>query len=237
MPTLHSWIIFDADNTLWEVESLYDAARRRLCEYVERCGHDAAQVQSFQQERDKELYRTYGYSACRFARSFEDTLLHYIPTASDPMVRDVRGLALAVFTQSAAIADAADILVESLVPRYKLGIVTAGEKWVQERRIGEFPLRSRFTAIEVVESKDMAVFTGFCERNRVERASSWVIGDSLKSDIIPAVQAGLNAVLVNVKNWRMVEHGELEVPAGVVTVKGLRDLLKEGPFVGLAQKE
>jgi hypothetical protein len=91
-----AWIIFDADNTLWAIEHLYDAAREALVHYLSAEGCDAKQVEEYQRMRDKELHKTYGYSARRFARSFEDTLLRFFRNALDESVRHVRQLALNV---------------------------------------------------------------------------------------------------------------------------------------------
>jgi hypothetical protein len=48
-----SWIIFDADNTLWTVEHLYDTARAQMCVYLGELGIDPAQAEAFQRERDR----------------------------------------------------------------------------------------------------------------------------------------------------------------------------------------
>src|SRR4051794_889967 len=129
------WIIFDADNTLWSIEHLYDDARRQLCAYVAAQGFSEADVEVFQQDRDQRLHATYGYSACRFARSFEDTLLHFLPASTDSTVRHVRFLALNVFERKAEPAEGLEDVLRSVHTRYNLGLLTAGERWVQERRL------------------------------------------------------------------------------------------------------
>jgi putative hydrolase of the HAD superfamily len=177
-----AWIIFDADNTLWPIEHLYDEAREEMCAFLSTKGVNIEEARTFQERRDKELHETYGYSACRFARSFEDTILRFLPDSTPEDVRHVRRLALDVFAKRAQPADGLEELLERLRPTYSLGIITAGERWVQERRLADFHLRNLFAKVEVVEKKSEAVFRDFCKENRVDPGNSYVVGDSLRSD-------------------------------------------------------
>jgi putative hydrolase of the HAD superfamily len=220
------WIIFDADNTLWLIEHLYDEARRELCRYVHTKGAAEADVDKFQRARDQELYASYGYTACRFARSFEDTILHFAPSAVPDEIRHARSLALSVFERQATPVGGLDALLKTLRPHYVFGVITAGERWVQERRLKDFPLREMFDAIRIVERKDSGEFLRFCDEYGIDRARSWVVGDSLKSDVLPAQEAGLRAVWVRAANWTAVEGTTAAVPLGIVAIETLADLAK-----------
>lgn len=217
------WLIFDADNTLWAVEQLYDQARESMCMFLAGKGIPMDQAMIFQQDRDKTLYQTYGYSACRFARSFEDTLLHFCPNPPAEDVRQVRRLALDVFEQPAQLADGLDRLLEVLSLRYHLGIITAGERWVQERRLNNFHLRHLFAAIEIVESKNESVFRTFCARHLVDPGVSCVIGDSFRSDILPARAAGLRPIWCRSANWDLENTGD-DIPSDVLIIDRLAEL-------------
>ena len=222
----NSWIIFDADNTLWAIEHFYNESRDRMCDYLSSMGLDPSIAKEFQLTRDAELHATYGYSACRFARSFEDTLLHFIPGADAASIRHVRGIALEVFERTAVPVDGLEALLDRLsAAQYTLGVITAGERWVQERRLSDFHLRHRFAVIEIVESKNESVFRGFVQRNHVDASTSWVVGDSLASDVIPARKAGMCAVLVDSTNWAHIEGHSDQVPDDVPVIESLTDLL------------
>jgi putative hydrolase of the HAD superfamily len=226
MNALQRWVIFDADNTLWAIEPLYDEARARLCDYLSDFGISKQDTENYQHERDRQLHATYGYSACRFARSFEDTILHFISEAAATQVRHVRQIALDVFEKRAVLSPGLQELIDKLVPNYGLGIITAGERWVQERRLSDFHLRDRFSAIEIVESKDAAVFQRFIEKHGINGAISWVIGDSVNSDVLPARAAGLRAVLLSAANWDRVEGTVTALPADVPTISCLLEFLE-----------
>ena len=73
------WVFFDGDNTLWHIEALYDHARHELVEYIRQFGADSDEIEEFQRLEDKRLFGELGYSATRFATSFENTLRQFIP--------------------------------------------------------------------------------------------------------------------------------------------------------------
>lgn len=219
------WVIFDADNTLWQVESLYDDARRQLTEILAARGANSAVVAEIQQAIDHDLYQTLGYSAQRFPTSFERTLLHFFPDSSEEERSRIRGIAERVFGQPAVAHHALDKVLSKLKVHYRLGILTAGENWVQQSRLQQFSHRHHFTAAEVVAHKDAGTFLNFAQKHEVDRSRSWMVGDSLRSDIIPAHAAGLNCILVASHNWRRVEMEQMNVPDYVYRVDDLTDIL------------
>lgn len=205
-----NWVIFDADNTLWDIEHLYDNARNELCHFLEDKGFDRHQIENFQRNRDVELCSTYGYSACRFARSFEDTVIEYLGgSCKNDDVIHVRKIALDVFEKKPKYDDSLNLIFDELKQRrFKIGLLTAGEKWVQEKRIAEFHLTNEIDAIDVVEKKTKEVISDFIVNNKIDRKHSWMVGDSLKSDIKPSIDSGLKAVWYKNHNWKENENQE-----------------------------
>jgi putative hydrolase of the HAD superfamily len=227
------WVIFDADNTLWDVESLYNSARNSFCKYAleainsageNKAGHVTLELlEKAQHQRDIQLYKTYGYSSARFARSFEDTLLFFMPYAAQDAIIHVRYLAQNTFDQRPHLADNLETILSQLAEAYSLAIITAGEKWVQEKRIAEFHLRDKFKEILVVERKTAQVFRNFCVEHGIPAECCWVVGDSVRSDIRPAIDAGLKAIHIQATNWA-VEHEPL--PLGVESVTVLNEIVE-----------
>jgi len=221
------WVIFDADNTLWKLEPLYNTARTTMAAYVSGlCSASASQIEEYQQDRDKQLREHYGYSASRFARSFEDTVLHFVQTAEPEHVRHVRALAEGVFAAKAEIFSDVEIVLRSLyAEHWHLGLLTAGEKWVQDKRIAEFHLQEIFHAIDVVEQKNEEEFRRFCKRHKIDPDQCWVVGDSKRSDILPATRAGLKAILIPNENWAAVEAAIDIDEATYTAVRRIKDIL------------
>src|SRR5258705_13588852 len=145
-------------------------------------------VEAFQRETDKKLEALYGYSASRFARSFEDTLINYLGTPEADEIRHVRRLAEDVFRTKAAIYPGVEEVLRTLrADHWKLAIITAGEEWVQKKRLSEFHLENIFDEIIIVERKSSSEFSNFCRDRKFDPVGSWVVGDSLRSDILPAI--------------------------------------------------
>jgi predicted acylesterase/phospholipase RssA/FMN phosphatase YigB (HAD superfamily) len=220
------WIIFDADNTLWQAETLYNQARQRLCSYVaEHCEASKEEIERFQRSTDKSLEPVYGYSAARFARSFEDTYKNFVPAPEADALRHVRKLAEDVFANKAEPFDGVELVLRSLHQAgFKLGLITAGEEWVQRKRLGEFHLEGIFHAVAIVERKSAETFKNFCSVYKAELDHTVVVGDSLRSDIEPAKKAGLKAILVKHPNWAEVENRDSSTKPDLV-LEGINDLL------------
>ena len=216
-----AWALLDADNTLWHVEPLYDRARARLVQLLADQGADAHAADAFQRKRDAQIFETLGYSDKRFEQSFVDTLHHCAPRSAGPQVeRKVRALARGALSSPAEVDPDAEQAIDLLRRYYKLGMITAGDRHIQQRRIKEFPYIWAFDAIRCVPAKTTDVFDRFCVEHGVDRSRSVVIGDSLRSDILPAIKAGLTPIWVRNPNWHAVEN-QSAAPAGVTAADRL----------------
>lgn len=218
------WVIFDADNTLWHVEDLYDRARAQLVSLLEKYGADPVATDRKQRDRDLQLYERFGYSPKRFETSFNETTYQLLPASTarylEPAVRDI---ARSVFLSPARPDKDLPAALDRLAGTYGLAIVTAGDAAIQARRLREFPYTNRFAAVEIVAEKTGEIFDYFCRSNAVERLKSFVVGDSLRSDILPAIEAGLNAVWCHSPNWREHEIGRHVLPPSVAIANSLRE--------------
>lgn len=241
---LFPWAIFDADNTLWDVESLYDHARTEFATLVkERLTLDQSveDIEEKQNEIDRKLNFAFGYSADRFARSFEETILDYLnerdvhglDEQTQKLIHKSRGIAAQVFQRRACLyQDTVSALTRARARGYKVAIYTAGERWVQEQRIERSGLRTISDAVEIVDRKTPETLEEFCLKWRVDKAQSYVVGDSLKSDIEPAHALGLRNIRISNPNWNKTEDSDVSPDQEVVrltdAVKAMRDLGTSG---------
>lgn len=219
----NQWIIFDGDNTLWHVEELYDKARKEMCALLADFGIDLDDADEFQRARDAQLFNSMGYSKKRFPQSFEDTLRHFVPGASPITLACARGAAEAVFSSLARPVDDVDAILAHLGSSYKLALLTAGEQQVQELRLAAFGRSHCFEVIRIVEKKTSVMLAAFAKEHGMPIASTWMIGDSLRSDIVPATEVGMKAVLVETPNWHPVETGRLKLPIGILSARSLAE--------------
>lgn len=215
--------MFDGDNTLWHIESLYDQARQNLVRFVERLGANANHVEGFQRSEDKRLFSVLGYSAERFATSFRHTLIKFFPNATEADLAHVSNMAYSVFDSPAVVDPDAPIVLGTLKLGYRLALLTAGERWVQQRRLNTFAFLRCFDFVQIVKRKNIEVFQTLVRDLDLSPEMSWVVGDSLRSDAIPALQAGLNAILVANHNWVEVERDDYH-PHKLRVVDRLREV-------------
>jgi phosphoglycolate phosphatase-like HAD superfamily hydrolase len=91
-------------------------------------------------------------------------------------------LAERVFGQKARFVEDAELVLRSLHANgFRLGLLTAGEAWVQQKRIAEFHLQGIFHAVEVVEKKTADEFRAFCKKHAIDKDQCWVVGE-IKSE-------------------------------------------------------
>jgi len=180
------WVIFDADNTLWDLEDLYNRAKRDLCSFKAFRGFDPEDVADYQQRRDLELFEKYGRTPRRFPQSFVDTLLHFHPAPKLEEVEYVWKMGTAVFQKRANPYPGVAQALEFLSRRAYIAILTGGQKDVQHNRLTNFPYLKFVDEWEIVPRKDPASFRRFLDVKKINPRQSWMIGDSLRSDIIPA---------------------------------------------------
>lgn len=227
----NKWVIFDADNTLWDLESLYDRAREEFCRYVldtleksdgnRKSYASLSSIENAQRHRDLQLYVSLSYSSGPFAKSFEDTIAFFIPAVEPQKIAHVRQIAMNVFEQTATIPEDLESVLAHLEQTFKLAILTGGDEAVQKRRLSDFRLKDRFDVVEIVPKKTAEVFERFCQTHGVDRTKSWVVGDSIRSDILPAREIGLRAIHLKAPNWAAEEA---EIPNEVTSIQRLSQL-------------
>jgi|GEM_PF-1641233 len=213
------WVIFDGDNTLWQTEQLYDEARERFCRVLIAQGHDSAAVRGALIRSDARWYPVFGYSANRFFRSLEDTFCEVAGFPDQPeSVRRFQALKAevhAILHGKARLAPAVELVLRSLhMAGYQLALMSAGDDWLQQKRIREFHLGGMFRLIEIVPERNVAALCALCGRAGIDPTCSWLIGDGLRADILPAVAAGLGAIWVPAPRWEPdMDEGQTLVPS------------------------
>ena len=214
------WVIFDGDNTLWDLESLYNDARVTLCELVAGGEITTKAVDAYQRDHDRKLHAEMGYSPKRFPRSFADTATRFLGQG-DPRIEAARSLGETVFSAVAATPDDLDSCLTELAKTHRLALLTAGDHEIQTMRLQHFGRHAYFDAMKVVERKDVTALVAFLVEIGADPAQSWMVGDSIRSDIIPAIASGLRAIHMEADNWHEVEIAGNQLPAEAHVAKSL----------------
>ena len=120
---------------------------------------------------------------------------------------------------------AARSILERLKSRYRLVLLTQGDQAVQEKRIAESGLADLFERTEIVSRKTVDVLRRLLRELEADPAETWFVGNSIASDVNPAVSAGLHAVWVDAHVWEHERREGLLRSTLVHPAKKLEDVL------------
>jgi putative hydrolase of the HAD superfamily len=198
-------IYLDLDDLQIINEALYDEARMGLTGLIQGYGLSAKfnvsakQVGDAIDRVDSEMVKTHGYSRKRYPATYEAVVKEFIPDADEQTVSLARSFAEAVFERAAPVKPGVPEAIDLLHADYRLYIITAGDPSVQEKRIAALPYRDKFTEIFIVSKKDAETYADILKKTGNASEESVMMGDSLKSDVIPAVEAGMHGVFIPAK--------------------------------------
>jgi putative hydrolase of the HAD superfamily len=159
---------------------------------------------------ERECIVTHGYGLHSFARALERTFERLSVRPITPELRDqIHGFTRTIADHPLELLPEVTQTLEYLSGRHRLILVTKGAVVEQSRKIERSELKSHFAATEIVAEKDAAVYHSLVEKHSLTHDSTWMIGNSPRSDINPALAAGLHAVFVPHGNTWILEHDEV----------------------------
>ena len=206
-------VLIDLDNTLLETQALYTAAEADLQHLIEALsGARASDVADEIQRRKLSLFERYGYDPGMLPRAFEEALIAFVPAANDDDILHAHQLGERIFQEEARLKEGVTEAVRILAEHFVLYLVTVGNEDVQIQRIETLPFRDLFKEIFIVPDKNADTYRIVLRQCNLAPDEAVMIGDSLKSDIIPAVEAGLTAIHIPGENWHGREMHGLEAP-------------------------
>jgi putative hydrolase of the HAD superfamily len=232
-------VIFDGDDTLWETEWLYDRARADAASIVEAEGLPADQWEGIERKLDVANVARFGLSRMRFPTSCVEAYRRVAELSgsevSDPVERRIWTAAEAVFYATAPTVPGARHVLTAVRRIYRTVLLTQGESEVQRHRIASSGLADLFDAVHVVEAKTAALFAATLAASAAEPSASWMIGNSVRSDINPAVASGMNAIWVDAHVWEherscdLVASDAVHLAETLDAVPSILTAAREGP--------
>jgi putative hydrolase of the HAD superfamily len=203
-------LLFDADDTLWENNVYFERAITAFINYLDHRTHSPEQVREALNEAEHETIRAHGYGLVNFTRSL---MLCYERLADGPVsgrqYEQIRSFAQSIADQEMELLPGVKDLLPELASRHRLILVTKGSQTEQADKLARSGLAPCFTGVEIVREKNTAAYQDVIERYRCTPQTTWMIGNSPKSDINPALAAGLHAIFIFHKDTWMLEHAEI----------------------------
>jgi putative hydrolase of the HAD superfamily len=210
-----SVLIFDADDTLWENNIYFESAFDDFVEFLAHSSLTAPQVRDVLNEIELVNSKIHGYGSRNFGRNLQQAYQHLAEREIRPDdLEHVMSLAERILGQPIELIEGVEETLEELSERHQLALFTKGHPDEQRMKVDRSGLGRHFSYTGIVKEKDSPAYLRLIEENRFPVEHSWMIGNSPKSDINPALEAGLGAVLVpHARTW-VLEHQELRAPAG-----------------------
>ncbi|MBI3207436.1 MAG: HAD family hydrolase [Candidatus Solibacter usitatus] len=218
-------LLIDADDTLWENNIYFERAFARFCEYLDHSVFDDETVRGLLDEVELVNIRLHGYGSANFGRNMIEcfhNLAERPVTAADD--EHIRGIARGINDHALEILEGVPETLEYLASRHHVVMVTKGDAAEQTCKIDQSGLRALFCDVVILREKDAQTYRNVVTKHGMDQDLTWMIGNSPKSDINPAMQAGIGAVYVpHPRTWHL-EHQEI-VPCGRLhVVEKFRDL-------------
>ncbi|PAW94337.1 HAD family hydrolase [Mucilaginibacter sp. MD40] len=189
-------IAFDADDTLWVNEPYFRASEEKFCALLSEYAS--------QHELERELFKTeienlalYGYGIKGFVLSMIETALKVsCNTVTSAIVEQITELGKQMLNQPIELLEGVEQVLQTLKDKYRLVVATKGDLLDQERKLKRSGLSSYFHHIEIMSEKDDANYLKLLKHLDVKADEFLMIGNSLKSDILPVLNIGGHGVHV-----------------------------------------
>lgn len=202
-------LLIDADDTLWENNIYFERATETFVDFLNHSTLKPSQVRAVIDE----VERTMGYGSASFAHSLQETYLRLAEReVNDEDILRVRRFALQIAEHPIQIIKGVPETLAYLAPRHELILLTKGQQEEQQVKIDGSGLRDYFQHILIVPEKDVETYQRLVHELELDPQRAWMIGNSPRSDINPALRAGLNAVFIPHEHTWDMERQEIRQP-------------------------
>ena len=207
-------LFFDADDTLWENSLYFERAIADFITFLDHRSHTPAEVRDVLNRCERTTIAAHGYGLKSFQRSLTACFEQLAATPLTSMTHSrLEAFATRIATQEIELLPDVHSTLETLSSRHRLILVTKGDPSEQIDKLHRSGLHTIFSDVEVPVEKDEALYRALLLHHNSPPATTWMIGNSPRSDINPALAAGLHAVfLPHTATW-VLEDEVLRRPA------------------------
>ena len=203
-------LLIDADDTLWENNIYFEQAITDFISFLNHRHYTPDEVRHVLYDVERENIQKHGYGMHSFAGAL---VICFEKLSEEPVTPElhetIRNIAFKIAEHPMEILPCVPETLAELSQRHSLFMVTKGNFAEQTRKVERSGLKEYFTAIEVVAEKHAGIYRGIVEKFGLVPYITWMIGNSPRSDINPALEAGLHAVFVPHDNTWMLERDDL----------------------------
>jgi len=180
----------DADDTLWHNETIFRLTHDRFAEMLAEHG-DGDTIEARLAEVERRNLRLYGYGIKGFTLSMIETAMEL--TGGEPpagVIREILAAGREMLGHPVEPLPGVDEALAQLSERYRLVLVTKGDLLDQERKLAASGLGDLFAGVEIVSEKTVETYRTIFDRHGTGAGEAVMAGNSMKSDVLPAIAAG-----------------------------------------------
>jgi putative hydrolase of the HAD superfamily len=218
-------VALDGDDTLWHSENQFVMTQDRFTELLAD-NVDKPTLDALLLDRERKNLELFGYGVKGFTLSMIETAIEVTEGKVD--VADIKAIidnAKEMLQHPVELLDGVEETVRRLVEDHKVMVITKGDLFHQESKLARSGLAELVWEIEIVAEKDEATYQRILDRYSIDPASFLMVGNSVKSDILPVLALGGQAVHIEYETTWEMEHAEADkTAAGYWELDSIREL-------------
>jgi putative hydrolase of the HAD superfamily len=208
-------LLLDADDTLWENNIYFERAIAAFISFLDHAFHTPAEVRERLNRVERETIAERGYGT----ESFRISLIRCFEEMSETSLSEVQHQCVMSFADAIVTAEIELIkgvreALAVLAREHRLILVTKGDSLEQRDKLERSGLEVYFAAVEVLPEKTAEAYREIGARHACLPEATWMIGNSPRSDINPALAAGFHAIFIPHSDTWILEDEELSTPIG-----------------------
>lgn len=213
-------IAFDGDDTLWHSEQLFvdtqAAFRELLAPYVDL---DEAALDAVLVRVERQNLPSFGYGVKAFTLSLIETAIDVTKGAiPSRQLQSVLDLGKELLDHPVQLLDGVAEAIDAVTDRYRVMLVTKGDLLHQESKVARSGLAELFWQVEIVSEKDPSSYRRVLQRWGIDPATFVMVGNSVRSDIVPVLDIGARAIHVPYHVTWELEHADTDPEVHVFPV-------------------
>ncbi len=222
-------LLLDADDTLWENNIYFERAIGKFISHLNHREYTHTQVREVLNEVERDCIVKHGYGLHSFAHALADTFERLsVEPITPERHQTISGFCHEIAEHPMEIISGVPETLAYLAGRHHLILLTKGQITEQTGKIERSGLKGYFAAVEIVAEKNAETYSSVVEKYALIAEETWMVGNSPKSDINPALAAGLNAVFIPHADTWVLEHdliADVTGPGKLLVLDSFPDLM------------
>jgi putative hydrolase of the HAD superfamily len=216
---MRQFLIVDADDTLWENNIYFERAFDEFVAFLDHSSLTAPEVRAVLDAIEAVNAKVHGYGSLNFARNLRETYERLCERhIQESDLQTVMRCAERILECPMEVIEGVEETLDYLAGRHDLTLFTKGNPDEQRLKVDRSGLGGYFQHTAIVKEKDARAYRNLVQERAMDPARAWMIGNSPKSDVNPALEAGLNAVFIPHAHTWVLEKEEIRPVEGRLVV-------------------